>query len=152
MNATTEIERKYTRLSFEDGQVLVDPKDENRFFLSAEKAIEACKQAVRTDARIQGYKSEFLTPLHEWCLEHASHVRACYITVSANCLQVFVVTHDKKFDFDFAKKVSALELKFAEKWEISIMQLPNSEAESLAAFINKSSAWEIYADGGSTPE
>ena len=151
MSIETEIERKYTRLSFEDGLVLVNPRDEDRFFLSAEKAVEACIDAVRSDERVKGYKSRFLTPLHEWCVTHTEHVKACYVTVSAKFLQVFVVTHDKKFDFEFAKKVSALELQFAAKWKISIMQIPDSEADSLAAFIDTKNAWEIYADSGSAP-
>src|SRR5438309_5705742 len=38
--------RQIARLNFEDGQVVVTPKDRDIFLISAEKATEACRNAV----------------------------------------------------------------------------------------------------------
>ncbi len=34
------------RLSYQDGQIMVTPEDQDIFFISAEKATEACRDAV----------------------------------------------------------------------------------------------------------
>jgi hypothetical protein len=55
------------RLSYRDGQVMVTPEDQDIFFISAEKATEACRDAVKTEERIAAFKAKFLLPLHDWC-------------------------------------------------------------------------------------
>ncbi len=45
--------RKYARLRFADGEVVVSPRDRDLFLISAEKATEACRNAIQQDHRIQ---------------------------------------------------------------------------------------------------
>jgi hypothetical protein len=145
--------RRCARLSFEDGEVVVTPKDRDIFLISAEKATEACRSAVRLDERIERFESEFLVPLHEWCVAHERRVRACYIPLPAGHIQVFIVTTSTQFDFDLAAEVAALELKLARSgWRVGVSQLPNADDESLATFFNPEGALEVYAQRGPAPQ
>src|SRR5687768_13788799 len=92
--------RQVARLSFEDGEIVIRPKDRENFLMCAEKATEACRNAVRHDERIERFESGFLVPLHRWRVAHADKVRACYITLPGSHIQVFVVTASPRFDFD----------------------------------------------------
>jgi len=153
MGRTAAAHRKYARLSFTDGEVVVSPRDRDIFLISAEKATEACRDVVQLDRRLERFGSEFLTPLHEWCVANAGRVRACYIPVPDSHIQVFVVTNSRRFDFDFAEKVAALELRFAAAgWRIGVSQLPDADDGSLATFFNPDGALEVYADGRPAPD
>ena len=62
------------RLTYQDGQVMVTPEDQDIFFISAEKATEACWEAVKMDGRIAAFKEKFLLPLHAWCAQRSERV------------------------------------------------------------------------------
>jgi hypothetical protein len=126
--------------------VIVTPEDQDRFFISAEKATEACREAVRREQRFARFNLEFLVPLHEWCLQSADRVAACYIPVPAGHIQVFIVTKSPRFDFDLAVKVAELERQLAAGgWLVGVSQLPAASAESLGTFFNPNGALEVYA-------
>src|ERR1700681_3797101 len=95
------------RLSYRDGQIMVTPQDQDIFFISAEKAIEACREAVRADERITAFKEKFLLPLHAWCADRADRVAACYLPRPAGHLQAFIVTSSPRFDFALAEEIAA---------------------------------------------
>lgn len=139
---------KYARLNFTDGEVIVSPRDQDLFVISAQKATEACQQAVQQDNRMAMFADELLTPLHSWCVANADRVRACYIPVATSQIQVFVVTTSRRFDFTFAEKVAEVERKFASAgWRIGVTQLPDADEDSLATFFNSDGALEVYAQG-----
>jgi hypothetical protein len=149
----TVVRRKFARLSFSDGEVVVSPRDRDIFLISAEKATEACRNAIQLDNRIKRFEAELLTPLNAWCVENAYKVKACYLPVPRQHIQVFVVTNSRKFDFEFAEKVAALELQFATLgWRIGITQLPEAGDNSLATFFDPDGALEVYAVRGSAQE
>ncbi len=153
VRATATHPRKFARLSFADGEIIVSPRDRDIFLINAEKATESCRNAVRLDRRIERFELELLTPLHDWCSANAAKVRACYIPIPGRQIQVFVVTRSQRFDFEFAEKVAELELQIASfGWRIGISQLPDADDGSLAAFFNPDGALEVYAESGSTPD
>lgn len=98
----TATRRPPVRLKFSDGQVIVTPQDMDTFFISAERATEACKEAVRRDERFHLFREEFLIPVHDWCLRHAQDIRSCYMPMPTGCIRIFVVTHAARFDFKLA--------------------------------------------------
>jgi hypothetical protein len=145
--------RPFARLSFEDGEVVVTPKDRSIFLISAEKATEACRHAVELNERIEVFETGVLHPLHEWCLAHKNRVMACYIPVPGNHIQVFIVTNSPEFDFDLAGEVAALELKIAQSgWRIGVSQLPRVDDETLATFFRPEGALEVYAQREPAPQ
>lgn len=145
--------RQFARLSFEDGEVVVTPKDRSIFLISAEKAIEACRDAWRREEGIERFESEFLVPLHDWCVAHAERVEACYIPLPGGNIQVFIVTNSPQFDLDLGTEVAKLELNLARRgWRVGVSQLPDADDESLATFFSPEGALEVYAERGSAQE
>jgi hypothetical protein len=144
--------RPFARLTFEDGEVVVTPKDRSVFLISAEKATEACRDVVRLEERIERFESEFLVPLHDWCLAHEDRVRACYVPMPGSHIQVFVVTVSPAFDYDLAAELAALELKLARRgWRVGVSQLPYADDESPTMFFNPEGALAIHAQPGPAP-
>jgi len=138
------------RLSYRDGQIMVTPDDQDVFFISAEKATDACRQAVKTEERISVFKSRFLLPLHGWCAKHSDRVAACYMPLPAGHIQAFIVTSSSRFDFALADEIAALERDLANDfWRVGVFQVPAGEDRSLATFFNPEGALEVYAQRGS---
>jgi len=153
MASAPKTRRQFARLSFEDGEVVVTPKDRSLFLISAEKATEACRDAMQREEGIARFESEFLVPLHDWCVAHSEPVRACYVGLPAGHIPVFVVKSSRQFDFDLAEEIASLELKLSDSgWRIGMSQLPDADEESLATFFSPEGALEVYAQQGSAPE
>jgi hypothetical protein len=145
--------RSYARLNFEDGEVLVTPRDRSIFMISAEKAIEACRKAMLREEGLERFESEFLVPLHDWCVAHADRVRACYIPMPGANVPVFIVTLNPRFDFDLAEEMAALERKLARSgWRVGVTQLPRTDHKTQATFFHFEGALEVYAQRGSAPQ
>lgn len=145
--------RQVARLSFEDGEVVVTPKDRDIFLISAEKATEACHEIVQREKRIELFESEFLIPLFQWCVERSERIRACYVPFPESHIQVFVVTDAPQFDFELAEEIAALERNLAQKgWRVGVYQLPNTDDETLATFCNPEGALQVYAKPGPTSQ
>jgi hypothetical protein len=145
--------RQFARLSFTDGEVVVKPKDKDIFLISAERATEACKSAHQEANRIKRFETEFLVPLHEWCVAHSEQVRSCYIPVAVRPhVQVFIVASSRHFDLDFAEKVGRLELELSKGWRVGISHLPDADEAALGTFFNSEGALEVYAKQGSASE
>ncbi len=149
-----EPERRHlAKLSFTDGEVVVRPRDRDIFFISAEKATEACRKEMQHVERFKQFESEFLVPLHDWCIAHAGRVLACYLPMPGSNISVFVVTNSVQFDFELASEVAALERKLAQRgWRVGISQLPNADEKSLATFFSNEGALEVYAQRGPAPD
>jgi hypothetical protein len=153
MAKTEPARRQYAKLSFTDGEVVVTPRDRDIFFISAEKATEAWRKEMQQVERIKQFESEFLIPLHDWCVAHEGRVRACYIPVPSNHIPVFVVTNSPRFDFDLAAEIAGLERKLVQSgWRVGVSQLPNADDESLATFFSNEGALEVYAQRGPASE
>lgn len=148
----TRIRRQPIRLSYRDGQVMVTPEDQDIFFISAERATEACQDAVRREERVARFKREFLLPLHQWCVAHADRVSVCYLPLPAGHVQVLIVTNSPRFDFELAEEIAALERSLAGAgWRVGLSQLPNANADSLSTFFKPEGALEVYAQCGPAP-
>jgi hypothetical protein len=145
------VRKEPVRLAYRDGEVMVTPEDQDLFFISAEKATEACREAVKADERIAVFKAKFLVPLYNWCATRADRIAACYLPLPAGQLHAFLVTKAARFDFSFAEEVAALERDLAKAgWRVGVSQLPAAENRSLATFFNPEGALEVYAQRGST--
>ena len=147
MADSTKVSRRQpAKLSFTDGEVMVTPKDRDIFFISATKAIEACREAIRNEQGFKQFETELLIPLHAWCEEHREKVRACYLPRPANNIQVFVVGTSRKYDFELGEKLATLELKLSQAgWRVGISQLPEADDDSLGTFFSPEGALEVYA-------
>ena len=138
--------RSPPRLSFEGGEFVVAPKDYDLFLLCAEKAAELHKQAVQRDQRVRRFTSDLLVPLREWCVARNDKIASCHLPIPGIHIQVFIITKSRKFDFDLADQMAALELGLARAgWRIGVMQLPDAPPESQAPFFDAAEALQVYA-------
>lgn len=145
--------RQVARLSFEDGEVVVTPKDRDIFLISAEKVTEACRNAIQLDQRVGRFESDFLVPLHDWCIQRSDRLRACYIPMPGSHIQVFVITSSPRFDFNLAAEVAALERSLCQSgWRVGVTQIPDVDDATLGTFYNPEGALEVYAKPGSASQ
>ena len=91
---------------------MATPEDQDIFFISAEKATEACRNAVKTEERIAGFKSKFLVPLYDWCVGHKDRVAACYLPLPSGHIKAFIVTNSSRFNFSLGEEIAALKRRW----------------------------------------
>lgn len=139
--------REPVRLSFEDGEVVVTPKDRSIFCINAEKATEACRSAVREEERVEKFTQEVILPLRDWCRKHQSEVSACYVTVPQSAvLPIYIVGASEVYDFDLTAELSDLAFWFDEQgWSVHLSQLPRCDKEQLYGYFHIERALEVYA-------
>ena len=125
---------------------MVAPQDRDIFFISARRAINASRDAVRTDESIKRFESEFLLPLHGWCEAHRDRVSACYLPLPTGSIRVFVLSNRGEYDFELGKAVAALELNLARAgWRVSISLIPSADDDTLGTFFTPENTLEVYA-------
>lgn len=138
--------RSAVRLSYQDGQVMVTSKDQDIFFVSAEKATEACSNHIRQEERVARFKTEIILPIARWCEAHKDRVSACYVLVPESAvLPVYVVGASERYDFHLAELLSDFALRFEEQgWSVHLSQIPQCEPEQLCGFFNPENAIQVY--------
>jgi hypothetical protein len=142
---TTAPRRTPVRLSFKDGEVMVTPQDQDIFFISAEKATEACRAAIRQDQRVAKFKEQIVVPLSEWCKRHHEKVLACYLLIpDSSVIPVYMVGTSERYDFELTKELSQLASEFDEHgWSVHVSQIPRCETEQLSGYFVPDHALQI---------
>jgi hypothetical protein len=140
-------------LKYAAGKVTVETRDEDRFVMSARKAVEACLQHRQNEEIIKTFKQNFLRPLREWCESHRSKIQACYVPPPEGHLEVYLVGSTSRYDFDLGRELAKLELQlFDAGWRVNVMQVPACEEDSLRTYFNPDGAIQVYAQPESTPD
>ncbi len=146
MTTKSRTEGQIIRLTHRGRQVIVEPDDEDRFVMTAQNAVKACQDSKQRQEAIRTFKEGFLVPLLDWCRKFLDKVQACYVAAPTTFLQVFVIGKSQKYDFDLSEELSALELKLADTWRVSVLQLPATAPDDLQSFFNTEGAIEVYAE------
>ena len=138
--------RKPVRLSYEDGQVVVTPQDQDIFLISAEKATEACTEAIKDQERVTRFKSEFILPLAKWCNEHQDRISACFVAFpAATVLPVYVIGATEQYDFDLVpEQIQCADMLEKRGWSAHVSQIPKSVQEELASFFDLEYALQVH--------
>jgi hypothetical protein len=144
---TLDTRREPIRLSFEDGQVICTPKDQDKFLISASRAIEACSRSIRESERVSQFREHLLTPLGNWFLQNKSKVSACYVVAPESAvLPVYMVGVSEVYDFSLTEEFCDLTAKFEEQgWSIHISQIPLCDMEELSGYFNPDMALQFRA-------
>jgi hypothetical protein len=147
MATKSEARRVPVRLSYSDGQVIVTPEDQDLFFSSAERAAEACKEAVRNDERISNFKAGFIVPMRDWCEKNKRAVSACYLALpDSSVLPVFVIGVNERYDFELAEELSKMSREFdAKGWAVHASQIPHCGQDILEGYFNLDESLQIFA-------
>lgn len=138
--------REPVRLNFQDGQVIVTPEDQDIFFISAEKATEACKDLIRNEERVKRFTDGVILPLQQWSKTHKDQIHACYLAFPESAvLLVYMIGSSEQYDFALTEELSKLASDFEERgWSVQAAQIPRCPDEDLPAFFNPQSALLVY--------
>jgi hypothetical protein len=144
--AGTLTRRAPVLLTYQDGKVMVTPEDQDIFFISAERATEACKDVIRHEERIKRFTDEVLLPLQQWCEAHKKEISACYMAFPESAvLPVYVIGAREEYDFALTKALSQLASEFEQQgWSIQAAQIPRCSPEDLLGYFNPENALVIY--------
>ena len=144
--ARTLTRRQPVRLSYLDGKVMVTPEDQDIFFISAEKATEACKDFIRNEERVKRFTDEVILPLQRWSDQHKDLISACYMVFPESAvLPVYMIGAKEQYDFALTKELSQLASNFEEHgWSVQAAQIPRCSPEDLLAFFHPENALIIY--------
>jgi hypothetical protein len=118
------------------------PRECDRFYLTAVKAIESSRRPLRLD--VEAFRTTLVEPLRAGC---ADRVTGCHVPPPRDHVKVFVVTKSPRFDFDLSSEMGSLELELFENWYLCCSQLPATEDGSQSAFFDPKTALQIYANG-----
>lgn len=124
---------------------MVTPEDQDIFFISAQKATEACRDAIRQGEMVPRFKDQIIVPLSEWCKQHNDKVLACYVlTPDSPVIPVYMVGTSEQYDFELTQELSRLASDFDEHgWSVHISQIPRCDSEQLAGFFLPDHALQI---------
>src|SRR5262249_22958133 len=120
-------------------------QDQDIFFISAEKATEACRDAISRDQRVAKFTEEIVLPLREWCKLHQDRILACYLLVPDSLvIPVYMVGTSEQYDFELTEELSRLASKFDEHgWSVHLSQIPRCELEQLSGYFVPDHALQI---------
>jgi hypothetical protein len=137
--------RAPVKLCFKDGEIMVTPQDQDIFFISAEKATEACREAISRDQRVAKFTDEIVAPLGAWCNQHREKILACYLLIpDSPVIPVYMVGTSEQYDFELTKELSQLASEFDEHgWAVHVSQIPRCDVEQLSGYFNLDRALQI---------
>jgi hypothetical protein len=129
-----------------DRRTIIEPNDEDRFTLSVNEAIQAC--------RIYGQWAEFhkqydllLTHLGQWLHVRKSQVDKAFLTVRDAGLLLLIVTKAATYDSQFESELVDLDIEVARdsKFDLvplSVLALPHCHADGYNSFCGASNTLE----------
>ncbi len=145
--ASTITRREPVRIHFRDGELVVTPKDQDIFFISAEKAIEACRNVIKQEERVAKFTEELISPLVNWCEDHKEQISGCFVLIPDSAvLPVFIVGANERYDFKLTEQLSELAFRFEQHgWSVHASQIPRcDDSEHLCAYFSPERALQVY--------
>lgn len=114
--------QKYIPLKWleEDRKVLVEDADEDRFFMTVQEAIDACKVYER--AKQPMFRKQFnmlLDFLGGWSYMRRNKLEKVFLTIRDAGLLFLVVTKRKTYDENFEEELTRLDLEIAHSEDFS---------------------------------
>ena len=127
--------------------VIVTPEDQDRFFLTVEDAIEACK-AHSGFTEFQKTFKDFLTHLAKWIEARREKIKEAYVTVRQNDMLFLVVQTGKAFEWEFEDELTDLDLLIAQETKfkeirLSVLCIPDAGDDSVFSFLDPTSTLSL---------
>lgn len=138
--STTARRELCLRWSEKDREALVEPRDEDRFFMTVEEVIEACRIYDKVKrASFQVQLRSLLTRLGQWVHEHRNQIAHAFLTVQNSQLLFLVVTKERTYNPSLEQSLTDLDLSVAQDEafsdvRLSVQSLPNCGEEGYASF------------------
>lgn len=139
--------REPIRVKWNDGQVVIEPQDNDIFAVTAQQAIDGCRWTTKVQEATQKFKEEIVERIHKWCVDHASLVKYCHLgLMGGEGLSVYVVGLAGTYDFRLGDEMAGLQATLHNAgWLVQVMQIPVDTREDLESFFSIDEAIEIYA-------
>lgn len=122
--------------------VLLEPEDQDRFALTVEEAIAACRAyAPQERADMKRRFDALLDRLGAWVAEHKKKVAKAFFTIRDSNFLFLVVMKGRGYDPDLTGELTELDIEIARSGafkglRLSVQELPNVSDEDCAAFLN----------------
>jgi hypothetical protein len=131
------------------GHLIVVPEDQDRFVLTIEEAVKACRAYERT----RSFENQFnilLRRLAHWIDEHRDLVRIGYLTVRDAGLLFLVVTKAAEYDRKLEDDLTDLDLEVAndpnlDLIRLSVLAIPPTGPEAIRSYLSPGFTLQ-YAD------
>jgi hypothetical protein len=140
-------------LHFSAGQVLITPRDHDRFVMAARGAVETLQKQAAIAEWLEKFEDEYLPLLFGWCEEHKHQITSCYLGApSPHGLTVFVVGASGGYNFELGEAISHLGLQLEQEgWSSNILQIVAEEDEDLLTYFDPEISLQVYAQATTTP-
>lgn len=146
-------EKRYIRLrwSEKDRRIVIEDKDEDRFSMTVEEAIAACRVYERGKQPV--FRKQFQTLLDflgAWCYGRSRKLAKVFLTIRDAGLLFLVVTKKKTYDENFEAQLTKLDINIARAQEfseisLSVQALPLCDRNGYDSFC--SSKWTLEYTG-----
>ena len=134
--------QEYIRLKWleRDRKILVEDADEDRFSMTVEEAIEACRVYEREKQPL--FRKQFkmlLGFLGEWSFKRRNKLAKVFLTIRDAGLLFLVVTKRKTYDEGFEEELTQLDIEVANKEDfsrilLSVQALPLCSSSNYDSF------------------
>jgi len=122
-----------------DGTVVVTPADQDRFALTVEEAVKACRAYEQASA----FRHQFqilLRMLADWIGQHRDQVAEAYVTVRDAGLLFLVVKKVPQYDDALEDQLTELDLAVAQDpnldlIRLSVLAVPPASQEAIDSFL-----------------
>ncbi len=126
-------------------QVLVKPENNDLFFMSVQRAAQACQMADQAYAFGLQFRS-LLDKLAAWITSHRKQIGTAFVTLRDGGFLFLVIQKKAVLDMDFEKEMTELDLEIAsdESWKLlrlNVLALPACTEDSQAAFLYADETW-----------
>ena len=142
---TQQTETPYIQLDYKkDGSVVVTPKDQDRFVISVQEAVTACKDITQ----VRQFGKYLLSMLTKWLQDNRAKARKAFLTVRDGGLLFLVIRKEAKYDAQFTDALTELDVAIARDANLNMIQLdvlalPDVSDEGARSFLSPSRHREL---------
>jgi hypothetical protein len=125
----------------DNDSVRVTPRNQQRFDIQKDKAIEILQRDKERDLFVQQFQL-LLHRLGEWIRARKDKIAKAILTLQDNALAFVVVRNDAKYDEQFQDDLADVDIEIANDSELDLIELktlalPNVSADALRSFLDE---------------
>ncbi|MCK4423095.1 MAG: hypothetical protein KAV18_03410 [Candidatus Omnitrophica bacterium] len=125
-------------------QIVFVPEDEDRFVLTAEAAIKACRNAVETPIKCKQQFDGLVKRLARWIKDNQKCVDKAFLNVRETGFLFLVVQKDVPYDLDLESSLTSLDIEVArssdfDQFSLDVISLPKVSPGAITSFLTDNS-------------
>lgn len=147
MTTGVRSETTWKRLCHEDDVtgVVVETNEEDRFVLSLQDAIQACRSIEKANEYLSQLSGVFRR-LTTWLNERPEKIDRAYLSLSGDGLDFTIVQRSNRFDPEIDEPLVDLDISIAKSEEfnlitLDVMSLPYCDEDNVLSFVKPRLTW-----------